>query len=266
MLLKKIRIYFLVVITVCLISVAGTGLSEAENNLKTHTNSLGMEFVLIPAGTFMMGADKNFEEAFEDELPRHLVRITEPFYIGKFEVTQSQWVEVMGENPSRIKGRNNPVEQISWFDAKEFSKRLNQKEGHSRYRLPTEAEWEYAARAGSTEAYPFGDDVSKLGEYAWYVQNSNDTTHPVGQKLPNAWGLYDILGNVWELVEDWYSAKYYAISPTEDPLNTITAENRLKRGGVYFFSATSFRVALRGQTNPTEKSRFNGLRLVLSVQ
>jgi formylglycine-generating enzyme required for sulfatase activity len=164
---------------------------------KTYTNSIGMEFVLIPSGSFMMGADKNFEDASDDETPRHRVTISQPFYLGKYEVTQGEWAEVMGSNLSRFKGRSNPVENVSWDDAIEFIRRLNQKEGHCRYRLPAEAEWEYAARAGSASTYSFGDDAGQLGRYAWYGGNSGDSTHPVGQKEPNAWGLYDIHGNVW---------------------------------------------------------------------
>ena len=165
-----------------------------------YTNSIGMEFMLIPAGTFMMGSEKGYA----DEKPQHRVTISRPFYLGKYEVTQAQWEAVMGNNPSRFDGRNNPVEQVSWEDVRVFIARLNAHEGHTRYRLPTEAEWEYAARAGSTSAYSFGDDAARLGQYAWYGDNSGKTTHPVGQKLPNAWGLHDMHGNVWEWVQGWY--------------------------------------------------------------
>jgi formylglycine-generating enzyme required for sulfatase activity len=138
------------------LSLSG-GVLDAQAADKTFTNSIGMEFVLISAGLFVMGADKNFEDADDDETPRHQVRISKPFYLGKYEVTQEQWSTVMENNPSQFKGRNNPVEQVSWNDAQEFIKHLNRKEGHKRYRLPTEAEWEYAARAGTTTTYSFGD-------------------------------------------------------------------------------------------------------------
>jgi formylglycine-generating enzyme required for sulfatase activity len=166
------------------------------------TNIIGMEFVLIPAGSFTMGDDG--ESADDDEKPRHRVTISQPFYLGKYEVTQMQWAVVMGNNPSRFKELSNPVENVSWNDVQEFIRRLNQMLlGARKYRLPTEAEWEYAARAGTTSAYSFGDDAGNLYRYAWYKGNSEDKTHPVGQRDPNAWGLHDMHGNVWEWVEDW---------------------------------------------------------------
>jgi formylglycine-generating enzyme required for sulfatase activity len=197
------------------------GAFSSQATEKTYTNSIGMEFVLIPAGWFTRGANNHYEDAAEDERERRIT-ISKPFYLGKYEVTQAQWTAVMGSNPSRFKGRTNPVEQISWHDALEFITRLNQKEGHARYRLPTEAEWEYAARARNTGAYSFAALVTTVGEYAsykvaeaslgryaWYHDNSGDKTHPVGQKQPNAWGLYDMHGNVWEWVQDWYGEQYY---------------------------------------------------------
>ena len=165
-------------------------------------NSIGMEFVLIPSGSFVMGRDPLFEEDRDDELPQHKVNISKPFYLGKYQVTQAQWVAVMEDNPSGFKGPANPVEQVSWNDAQEFIKRLNVKEGHNRYRLPTEAEWEYAARAGADTVYFFGNDENILPVYAWFIDNSRKTPHPVGKKRPNAWGLYDVHGNVWEWVQD----------------------------------------------------------------
>jgi formylglycine-generating enzyme required for sulfatase activity len=163
-----------------------------------------MEFVLIQAWTFQMGSN-NGEP---NEKPVHMVRISRPFYLGKYEVTQAQWEAVMGNNPSQFKGDpNSPVENVSWDDVQEFIKRLkrlNTRESGVKYRLPREAEWEYAAQAGTTTAYSFGNDPSQLGEYAWYGENANGETHPVGQKKPNPWGLYDMHGNVWEWVQDWY--------------------------------------------------------------
>jgi len=212
---------------------------------KTFTNSIGMEFVLIPAGSFMMGADKNFEEAADHETPRHKVTISKSFYLGKYEVTQEQWVAVMGSNPSNFKGRTNPVEEVSWHDVQEFIHRLNQKENTNVYRLPTEAEWEYACRAGTTTTYSFGDDADQLGQYAWYIDNSGDKTHPVGQKQPNAWGLYDMHGNVWEWVQDWYGKTYYSQSPAKDPQGPSSGESRLLRGGSWNFDASNARCANR---------------------
>ena len=171
------------------------------------TNSIGMRLVRIEPGSFQMGSP--------DEKPQHQVLITRPFFLGIHEVTQGQYQAVMGENPSMFKGSDHlPVEGVSWLDAVNFCNKMSEKDkrtpfyringtdvanvGGNGYRLPTEAEWEYACRAGSTTLYPFGDDVSKLGEHAWFSNNSDGKTHPVGQKSPNAWGLYDMLGNVWE--------------------------------------------------------------------
>ncbi|MCL2122613.1 MAG: formylglycine-generating enzyme family protein, partial [Desulfovibrionaceae bacterium] len=171
---------------------------------KTYTNSIGIKFVLIPAGSFLMGSDARAL----NEKPPHRVHISKPFYLGKFEVTQEQWQAVMGNNPSRFKGPDNPVEGVSWEDVREFIQRLNEKEGHRRYRLPTEAEWEYAARGGTSSRWSFGDDAGLLDQYAWYKDNSEDTTHPVGQKKSNPWGLHDMHGNVFEWVQDWYGGDY----------------------------------------------------------
>jgi formylglycine-generating enzyme required for sulfatase activity len=241
-----------------------TLLPTAEELSNTYTNSIGMKFVLVPAGTFMMGADKNFDEASDDELPRHQVTISKPFYLGVYEVTQQQWKDVMGNNPSKFKGRDNPVETVSWEDAQDFIRHLNQKEGHSRYRLPTEAEWEYAARAGSTSTYFFGDNKSQLGDYAWYEDNSGREAHPVGQKRPNAWGLYDMIGNVWEWNQDWLGDTYYANSPSSDPTGPSSSAYRVVRGCGWNIGAGICRSALRSGGGPASRSEYCGFRLALS--
>ncbi len=194
----------------------------------TYKNSIGMEFVLIPAGTFEMGSTKGDK----DEQPVHTVTISKPFYMGKYEVTQAQWQEIMGSNPSLFQGDGSrPVEQV-WFDVvQDFIGKLNAKEGKNHYRLPTEAEWEYAARAGTTTAYSFGDDAAQLGEYAWYKDNASGQTHPVGQKKPNAWGLYDMHGNVWEWVQDWYQR--YSPEAVTDPQGPQSGTHRSRRGGAW---------------------------------
>ena len=156
----------------------------------TYTNSIGMEFTLIPTGTLPY-----ISRTFTPHKT-----FSKPFYLGTYEVTQAQWEAVMGNNPAKFKGRHNPVEMVSWDDVQAFIKALNTKEGHSRYRLPTEAEWEYAARAGTTTDFSFGDNYRFLDQYAWFMDNSDRTTHPVGQKTPNPWGLYDMHGNVKEWV------------------------------------------------------------------
>ena len=219
-----------------------------------------MTLVRIEPGSFLMGSSQDQidhlmrqfpdskREWFDNEQPQHTVKITRPFYLGTHQVTQGQYQAVMGNNPSDFKGSDDlPVESVSWFDAIAFCNRLSEREkrtpfyringtevtvlGGDGYRLPTEAEWEYACRAGSATLYPFGDNASALGEFAWYDKNSENKTHPVGQKSPNAWGLHDMLGNVWEWCADWYEAKYYASSPPADPPGASGASYRVIRGG-----------------------------------
>ncbi|MDP8256720.1 MAG: formylglycine-generating enzyme family protein [Candidatus Alcyoniella australis] len=224
-----------------LAAVAALGFQQAtlaqSSQAKTMTNSIGMKFVLVPSGSFTMGCNKNFENCFGND-PQHRVTISKPFYLGTYEVTQEQWVAVMGSNPSEFKGRDRPVEKVSWNDAKEFIRRLNAKEGTSAYRLPTEAEWEYAARAGSTGKYCFGDDEGALSQYAWYDKSydsckSSGCTNPVGKLRPNSWGLYDMHGNVWEWVSDWYGERYYSSSPSSDPRGPSSGTYRVVRGGCW---------------------------------
>jgi formylglycine-generating enzyme required for sulfatase activity len=241
--------------------VFSSGPATAQELASTYTNSIGMKFVLIPAGTFMMGADKDVEEEYEFELPRHQVTISKPFYLGVYEVTQQEWMAVMGNNPSKFKGEDKPVDTVSWDDAQAFVARLNQKEGHSRYRLPTEAEWEYAARAGSTSTYYFGDDESQLGDHAWYGANSGDTTHPVGQKRPNAWSLYDMIGNVWEWAQDRYGETYYGNSPSADPTGPSSGASRVVRGCGWDTGAGPCRSAYRYWDGPADRREHYGFRL-----
>ena len=206
---------------------------------------VNLELVLIPAGSFMMGDDA--AKPVREAKPVHKVNITKPFYLGKYEVTQEQWEAVMGNNPSRFKGPKNPVERVSWDDCQTFLGKLNVKTGGqgSKFVLPTEAQWEYACRAGSTTTWCFGDDAARLGDYAWYDDNSVDNTHAVGQKKPNAWGLYDMHGNVWEWCEDWYDGGYYAGSPADDPSGPDTGSRRVRRGGSWLITAGSGRSAAR---------------------
>jgi formylglycine-generating enzyme required for sulfatase activity len=206
-------------------------------------NSIGMELVLIPAGEFLMGA----ADGEDNECPVHRVQISQPFSLGKYPVTQAQWEAVMDTNPSYFRGNpNRPVEQVSWDDAQEFLHKLSAREGGMPYRLPTEAEWEYAARAGATTAYSFGDDPALLGEYAWYIDNSEGSTHPVGQRKPNAWGLYDMHGNVWEWVQDWYAKSYYQHSPARDPLGSDEEKAaKVVRGGAWDIIPKHARITYR---------------------
>ena len=218
-----------------------TGPLEAQSTPeKTFTNSLGMEFVLIPPGTFKMGS----ESGDADERPIHQVTISKPFYMGKYEVTQSQWQTIMGNNPSLFPSDpKRPVDQVTWDDAQAFIRKLNAMEGAQLYRLPTEAEWEHAARAGSPSIYSFGNDPKQLGEYAWYRANSERRTHPVGQKQPNAWGLHDMLGNVWEWVQDWEGK--YPSGPVTDPKGPESGTYRMRRGCGWNNEANVCRVANR---------------------
>lgn len=264
---------------------------------KTWTDPItGMEFVLIPAGEFMMGTavpqsncpeDDPFTEKNErkdclsqvkipkNETPIHRVIISEPFYIGKYEVTQLQWYKVMGNNPASFKtekvgmdSQNHPVEQVSWKNAQEFIRRLNEKAGMTRYRLPTEAEWEYVCRAGTTTTYNFGDDENQIGQYAWYVGNSGHKTHPVGQLQPNTWGVYDIHGNVEEWIQDWYSETYYAKSPSTDPQGPPEGGGfsySVLRGGLWNDEPSELSCAKRDFGATTlEHSDYYGLRVVVT--
>ncbi|MFH1421813.1 MAG: formylglycine-generating enzyme family protein [Planctomycetota bacterium] len=241
----------------------------------TFTNSIGIKFVKIEAGEFMMGSPENEKDRQSDET-QHKVKITKPFYIQTTEVTQAQWKAVMGNNPSYFQGPARaaaggddlPVEKVSWDDAQEFIKKLNSKEGKNVYRLPTEAEWEYACRAGSTTRFCYGDDESKLRDYAWYQDNSDSKTHPVGTKLPNAWGLYDMHGNVLEWCNDSYDAGYYTSSPANDPQGPTSGEGRVLRGGSWnSVVALFFRSASRGGDHRSYRlSKVYGFRLARSSE
>ena len=235
--------------------------SAPTRPLEAWRNSLGMEFVLLPAGEFLMGSDNGDP----DEKPAHKVLLSRPFYLGKYEITQAQWMEIMGNNPSHFKGDlNRPVERVSWTMVQEFIQRLNAKEGHDLYRLPTEAEWEYAARAGSTGKYSFGDDDTQLPQYAWYSPHDKNTTHPVGQLKPNAWGLYDMHGNVWEWVQDWRGP--YPTGAVTDPPGPATGNARGYRGGGWGYGAARCRAAKRSYDGPGYIFGTHGFRLARTAQ
>jgi formylglycine-generating enzyme required for sulfatase activity len=198
-----------------------------------------MEFVSVLAGQFPMGCSEGAKpvECSADEKPRHTVQITKAFEIGKTEVTQKQWQAVMGSNPSRYKGDTLPVEQVSFQDVQAFLSKLNARNDGFLYRLPTEAEWEYAARAGTADQFAGANVANSLGrrspadDWAWY---NVEKTQPVANKKPNAWGLYDMRGNVAEWVQDWYDSKYYAKSPMPDPKGPDSGDGgRGVRGGTF---------------------------------
>ena len=222
------------------------------------TNSIGMKFCLVPAGSFVMGSDGKDPR----ESPAHRVEITRAFYIGIYEVTQAQYDAVMDSNPSKFKGSSRPVDHVTWSEAVEFCRRLSQKEDRI-YRLPTEAEWEYAARAGTATEYYWGEDFD--GDYAWHWDNSGDQTHTVGQKLPNALGLYDVCGNVFEFCSDFFSESYYGNSPVKDPDGPAEGEFRVVRGGSWVNDPREMRMSSRGLIAPDYRHSYYGFRCVMEV-
>ena len=248
------------------------------------TSSIGMKLKLIPAGEFLMGSGassaavarrfNSSAEVFSDEFPQHRVRITKPFYLGIHEVTQAQWREVMGtapwkDRPAVREGDDFAATFLSWQDATDFCRQLSRQDG-AEYRLPTEAEWEYACRAGSTTTYSFGDSLTQLNEYAWYEENAwkakQRFAHPVGGKLPNRWGLHDMHGNVWEWCGDWYDVDYYkqfrsgAVIDPRGPSSGATF--RVFRGGSWSASAATCRSANRNRDRPELRNSSLGFRVV----
>ena len=275
-----------------------------------YTNSIGMKFKTISAGSFYMGscklsrADKKADEkrkfmgespqglvcpsgagvdnnARDSETPQHEVRISKSFQIGIYEVTLGQFKKfIVGAGRNDLltddfikcnqHGNNAAVCFVSWDDAQSFIEWLNRKEGGNRYRLPTEAEWEYAARAGTITKYSWGDSANQAGDFAWYLENAekmgNKYGHDVGQKRPNPWGLYDMHGNVFEWVQDWFSENYYRNSPTTDPQGCRESESRrwahTIRGGGGVSPAKNLRSASRGLRSPDARVYFIGFRLL----
>jgi sulfatase modifying factor 1 len=257
-------------------------LAFSQNPDGAYKNPLGMEFMKIPAGSFMMGTPdpvclpddpqtkvNEYESCMDavqiDERPFHKVSISRDFFIGRFEVTQSEWEMVMGSNPSGFQkerlGRDasrNPVENVSWNDIRKFLRRLNRMDKTSLYRLPTEAEWEYACRAG-TEGDFYGRPRDAL---MWFDRNSGHKTHTAGEARPNAWGQYDMLGNVWEWCQDRYGKSYYSASPEADPLGPKRGERRVIRGGGIYDWSDQCRMPFRCSGRPDDRCDTVGFRLV----
>jgi len=262
------------------------GASKRGAATGTGAESVTMEFVLIPAGMYDMGSPDDEAGRAGNEGPLHRVRISRAFYMGRYEVTQEQWERVMGANPSWFKGDGRlPVESISWNDCQEFLKKLNalvpdptgtgcEREragpvGGCGFRLPTEAEWEWACRAGAKTRFCFGDDEARLGEYAWYGANPGNRTHPVGTREPNAWGLYDCHGNVWEWCSDWYGP--YETTPWPgkfrwigDPHGLTSGVGRVVRGGSWIYNAGCCRSASRNIGSADARGDNYGFRVVVS--
>ena len=231
---------------------------------KPFTDSVtGMEFVLVKGGCFAMG--DTFGDGLPDERPVREVCLDD-FYLGKYEVTQKQWELVMGSNPSRFKGGDRPVEQVSWSDVQRFISRLNDQSGQ-KFRLPTETEWEYAARSsGKREKYAGTSQEIDLGQYAWYFLNSGSQTHAVGEKRRNDLGLYDMNGNVWEWCADWYGENYYQGRPKHNPEGPSTGSNKALRGGSWFNDAGNLRLAYRYAFSPEYRAGTIGFRLAVRRQ
>ncbi len=229
------------------------------------TNSIGMKMVLIPPGEFTMGSPESETLRQRDET-QHTVALSKAFSIGVCEVTQEQYAQVVGSNPSEFKGANNPVNMVSWEDAVAFCEKLSalpaEQAAGRVYRLPTEAEWEYACRAGTTTAFSFGDDEQDLGKYAWFEDNGGQTTHAVGEKLPNGWGLNDMHGNVFEWCSD--RGGDYPKGAVTDPVGPSIGSNRVIRGGCRNCVAAYCRSAFRFTIAPTFRSNYDGLRVALS--
>jgi len=235
---------------------------EEEERAKEKTFTVGgvsYKMIRVEGGSFMMGSPDNDSDAFSDEKPQHRVTLSD-YYIGETQVTQALWKAVMGYNPSRRERDNLPVESVSWNDCQEFIKQLNKKTGKT-FRLPTEAEWEYATRGGNkSKGYKYSGS-NAIGDVAWYDGNSSLKTHKVGTKQPNELGIYDMSGNVWEWCSDWYGS--YSSFSQVDPVGPATGSFRVLRGGSWGNRARNCRVSIRDRNNPSYRNDSRGFRLVL---
>jgi formylglycine-generating enzyme required for sulfatase activity len=270
------KIITLPVIIFCIINVSFLGCeTEDPDNGTTTTTTVENDpeierifnnMVSIPGGTYEMGCSPDDSECEYDELPQHTVTIS-AFKMSAYEITQGQWEAVMGENPSyfSISGEDCPVEYVTWNDVQDFIEELNSQTGEN-YRLPTDAEWEYAARAGTTTKWYCGDDSGCVEDIAWYWDDfgsQTQQTHPVGQKTPNAWGMYDMSGNVQEWCQDWYDNIYYSVSPGTDPQGPESGSSRVTRGCSWTHGVGYCRSASRDHSFHSLKSSYLGFRLAL---
>ena len=235
---------------------------KEERDQVFTVDGVSFKMIRVEGGSFMMGSPDNNPDAYDDEKPPHEVTLSD-YYIGETQVTQALWKAVMGKNPSRFKGDNNPIEEVSWTDCQEFINKLNTKTGRT-FRLPTEAEWEYAARGGNKsrgDKYAGSDNID---EVAWYGNNSERVTHPVKQKKANELGLYDMSGNVWEWCQDWFDR--YGSGKETNPTGRSGGSIRVLRGGSWFSDAQGCRVAYRGCGDPDNRDGDVGFRLALVQQ
>ncbi|WP_302428054.1 SUMF1/EgtB/PvdO family nonheme iron enzyme [uncultured Prevotella sp.] len=241
--------------------VMQTPVTNSDNISIPVKDGISIEMVRVEAGTFTMGATPEMKDPYDDEKPTHQVTLTNDYYIGKYEVTQALWQAVMGYNPSNFKGDNLPVEQVNWYDCQEFISKLNNITG-KKFRLPSEAEWEYAARGGKkSRGYQYSGS-SNLSDVAWYEDNSGSKTHAVGSKQANELGIYDMTGNVWEWCQDWYGK--YSRSSQTNPTCTNNGFYRVSRGGCWGDAAWFCRSSYRYGRTSVYHYDFLGLRLVLS--
>jgi sulfatase modifying factor 1 len=264
----------------CAVMVLSVNLAyAAEGKAKVNVSpaplikdaATGIEMVYVKGGCYKMG--NTFGDGWPDEKPVHEVCLDD-FYIGKYEVTQGQWKSIMGNNPSHFKdcGDKCPVDSVSWVDAQGFIDILNSKSGGSNYRLPTEAEYEYAERSGGkSERYSGGNDVDSVSWYGATSGHEPDTfgtqgPHPVGTKAPNGLGIHDMSGNVWELTNDWYGDNYYSSSPRNNPAGPSSGVERVKRGGCASGSSQNSKVSRRGQVEPDYRGMSEGFRLYRTLQ
>ena len=261
------KFFILLLVTVGVFALPSCGSDEPDPdpdkfvNRVVEANGVEIEMIAVEGGTFTMGAtSEQGSDADDDESPTHSVTLS-GFYIGKTEVTQAQWKAVMGSNPSSFKGDEMPVENVSWNDCQTFITKLNQLTG-KKFRLPTEAEWEYAARGGkSSKGYKYAGS-NYATDVAWYGSNSGDKTHPVGTKQANELGLYDMSGNVWEWCQDWYDS--YSSSAQTNPTGPSSGSARVGRGGSWGNVAWYCRVSIRNYYTPYYRYSRLGLRLALS--
>ena len=269
--MKKYILISLAVLITCTLAIAHTPVSEDNPNATSasspqvytfEANGVTFEMVRVEGGTFTMGATaEQGDDVYADEMPAHEVTLSS-YCIGKTEVTQALWQAVMGVNPSGFKGANLPVEQVSWNDCQEFIAKLNALTGKA-FRLPTEAEWEFAARGGNnSRGYKYSGS-NTLSNVAWYDDNSSSKTHPVATKAPNELGIYDMTGNVWEWCNDWFSDSYYTSASQTNPTGPDSGSLRVCRGGSWISPARYCRVSYRSCDYPASRNDHLGLRLAL---